>query len=96
MSSSPRAFTYILPIKADSSQAAGELGDYVRWIAARGEVIVVDGSAPAIFDAHARAWGAEVRHVAPAAELATPMGKVGGVLTGVRAEQFRLQPAKPL
>ena len=78
------ALTYILPIKASSSQAEGELTAYLRWLAPLAEVIVVDGSAPAPFAQHAAAWGGMVRHVAPAPDLATPMGKVGGVLTGVQ------------
>ena len=76
------SFSYILPIRATASQAASDLADYVRWLAKRGEVIVVDGSAAGVFAAHVAAWGSIARHVPP--ELATPMGKVGGVLTGVR------------
>ena len=64
--------------------ASGELADYIRWIADRMETIVVDGSASTVFENHAAAWGHLVRHVPPAPELITPMGKVGGVLTGVR------------
>lgn len=78
------ALTYILPIKASTPQDEGELTTYLRWLAPRVEVIVVDGSAPDVFARHARVWGDAVRHVAPAPDLATPMGKVGGVLTGVR------------
>jgi hypothetical protein len=80
-----RRFTYILPIRSPVSQAAGELTAYLRHIATMAETIVVDGSAPEIFAEHAAAWGDVVHHLAPAADLATPMGKVGGVLTGVRA-----------
>jgi hypothetical protein len=76
--------TYILPIRSATSQAEGELTAYLRHIATRAETIVVDGSAPEVFARHAAAWGDVVRHVAPAADLATPMGKVGGVLTGLR------------
>jgi hypothetical protein len=76
--------TYILPIRTGAPVSNGELPVYVRWLADRVDVIVVDGSAPAVFDAHARLWGDIVQHVAPAPDLATPMGKVGGVLTGVR------------
>ncbi|MEJ7811453.1 MAG: glycosyltransferase family 2 protein, partial [Gemmatimonadaceae bacterium] len=76
--------TYILPIRSLVSQAAGELGAYVQWLAARAETIVVDGSPAAVFAAHADAWGGVARHVPPDADLVTPMGKVGGVLTGVR------------
>jgi hypothetical protein len=76
--------TYILPLCSHESRADRELTDYLRWLASRAETIVVDGSAPEVFAAHAAAWGTIVRHVAPAPDLATPMGKVGGVLTGVR------------
>ncbi|MEO5815673.1 MAG: glycosyltransferase family 2 protein [Gemmatimonadaceae bacterium] len=76
--------TYILPLRSHESRAHGELTDYLRWLAPRAETIVVDGSAPEIFAAHAARWGDLVRHVAPAPDLATPMGKVGGVLTGLR------------
>jgi hypothetical protein len=76
--------TYILPIRGDGPATGGDLDDYMRWLAPRVELIVVDGSPPAVFAAHAAAWGAIVRHVAPAPDLVTPMGKVGGVLTGVR------------
>jgi hypothetical protein len=78
------ALTYILPIKAAASQAESDLATYLAWLAPRAEVIVVDGSAPDVFARHADAWGTIVRHVKPAPDLATPMGKVGGVLTGVR------------
>jgi len=61
-----------------------DLTAYLRWVAARAETIVVDGSPAAVFAAHAAAWGSGVRHVRPAPDLATPMGKVGGVLMGVR------------
>lgn len=78
------AVTYILPIKATEPQAEGELGTYLQWLAPRVELIVVDGSVPAVFARHAEAWSGIARHVQPAPDLATPMGKVGGVLTGVR------------
>ncbi|MEO5903651.1 MAG: glycosyltransferase family 2 protein [Gemmatimonadaceae bacterium] len=77
--------TYILPIKASSPPTA-ELTLYLQQLGAIPgiELIVVDGSSPEMFEAHRRAFGASVRHVAPDSDLATPMGKVGGVLTGVR------------
>ena len=81
--SAPR-FTYVLPLRSEQSVAETELTPYLAWLAARAVTIVVDGSPTPVFDAHALAWGHMVRHVAPAPDLATPMGKVGGVLTGVR------------
>ncbi len=76
--------TYILPIRSEEPQVDGELADYLRLVSDRAETIVVDGSPEAVFKAHEKAWGRVVRHVKPAADLVTPMGKVGGVLTGVR------------
>ena len=82
--------SYILPIKSSAPDTSPELREYIAWIAARAEVIVVDGSEPAIFAAHEREWGAGVRHVAPAPDLVSPMGKVGGVLTGLRLASHEL------
>src|SRR6185437_5616524 len=63
--------TYILPIKSAVPQTGEEMTAYVCWLTERAETIVVDGSPPAVFGAHA-------------ADLVTSMGKVGGVLTGLR------------
>lgn len=76
--------SYVLPIRVSIPVTDGDLPDYLRWLGARTEVILVDGSPPDVFAAHARAWGTSVRHVPPAGDLVTPMGKVGGVLTGIR------------
>ena len=77
--------TYILPIKASRPvAAAADFTEYLRWLSSMmREVIVVDDSSPQVFAAHAEAWGSFVRHVAPKPGLATPMGKVGNVLTGI-------------
>jgi hypothetical protein len=76
--------TYILPIKASRAIASVEFADYLRSLSSMvREVIVVDGSPPGIFADHAAAWGSVVRHVAPKPALATPMGKVGNVLSGI-------------
>jgi hypothetical protein len=76
--------TYILPLRSSAPQDDTELTPYLRELSVHAEVIVVDGSAAAIFAAHAKSWGAIVRHVPPDDALATPMGKVGSVLTGLR------------
>jgi hypothetical protein len=76
--------SYILPIRSDTPVTAPELRAYIEWIAARADVIVVDGSDTPIFAAHEREWGSLVHHVPPAPDLISPMGKVGGVLTGLR------------
>jgi hypothetical protein len=78
--------TYVLPIKAE--EVASELTGYLAWLATRAEVIVVDGSDPATFAEHHRRWPT-VRHLPVDPDLVTPMGKVGGVLTGLRHASHR-------
>ncbi len=74
--------SYVLPLKSDAS-LEDDLGEYLRRLTAQiDDVVVVDGSPQPVFEAHAAAWGGMVRHVRP--EVETPMGKVSGVLTGVR------------
>jgi hypothetical protein len=84
----PPKFTYILPLRSERSLVDTELAHYLDWLAPRANTIVVDGSPRPVFDEHAAAWGDRVLHVAPAPDLATPMGKVGGVLTGVRLATY--------
>lgn len=67
----------------------GEFIAYVRRLAqGEAETIVVDGSPPPVFALNAAALVDAIadglRHLPPAADLATEMGKVGGVLTGLR------------
>lgn len=83
-SSDTRDCSYILPVKAAAPHRDADFLDYLAWLAPRVELIVVDGSAPEVFAQHAVLFGERVRHVAPAPDLVTPMGKVGGVLTGLR------------
>jgi hypothetical protein len=73
--------SYVLPIRVQ--EPSEELTGYLAWLAERVDVIVVDGSAPAVFDTHHRRWPF-VRHVPVDDDLVTAMGKVGGVLTGLR------------
>ena len=77
--------TYILPIKTAAPPSA-ELVGYLKELAidATVELIVVDGSSDEIFNLHSSLLPPSVRHVHPDPSLTTPMGKVGGVLTGVR------------
>ncbi len=81
--------TYVLPIRSASITPDPELAGYLRWLSGRTETIVVDGSPAAIFAAHAAEWSnardAGLQHLVPAPDLITEMGKVGGVLTGLRA-----------
>lgn len=76
--------SYILPIRTDTD-APDELIAYVRALASRCEVIVVDGSPAAVFASFGGRCGGAVRHVRPDEDLSTlANGKVAGVITGVR------------
>ncbi len=75
--------SYVLPIAAGTSQARTLTGYLARMARTIDEVIVVDGSPPDVFAAHARAWSAIVRHIPPAGRARN--GKVAGVITGVEA-----------
>jgi hypothetical protein len=62
-----------------------ELASYLRQIAAQvDEVIVVDGSPPAEYRRHADALQPFAVHTPPDPRLRFAMGKVNGVITGVR------------
>jgi hypothetical protein len=75
--------TYVLPLKAP--EPVTDLSDYLRFLAPLLEVIVVDGSAPEAFTVNHESWcGLGIAHVPVDTDLVTQMGKVGGVLTGVR------------
>jgi hypothetical protein len=75
--------TYVLPIRSTAPPST-ELTDYLRMLSASTEVIIVDGSAPSVFDDAHRQWAAFATHVAPDADLCYRNGKVNGVLTGLR------------
>ena len=79
-----RVCTYVLPIKRGDASEAAELGAYLTTLADHAEVIVVDGSAPAVFTAHRAAMPAGVHHIGVDDDLTFAFGKVNGVLTGVR------------
>ncbi|MDO3702012.1 glycosyltransferase [Micromonospora sp. C28SCA-DRY-2] len=81
----PLPMSYVLPLRWADDAGLAELTDYLRWLATRVEVTVVDGSAPEVFARHARAWRGLLRHVPPDPALRGVNGKVVGVLTGVRA-----------
>jgi hypothetical protein len=76
--------TYVLPIRWRDDRDLEELTTYLRGLPDWLELIVVDGSPDPLFARHAGAWGSLGRHINPDPALATAMGKVGGVLTGVR------------
>jgi hypothetical protein len=76
--------TYVLPIRWSDDGSLDELTDYLLSLPGWVELIVVDGSPRPLFERHAEAWAPLGRHLRPDPGLETPMGKVGGVLTGVR------------
>ncbi len=78
--------SYLLPIlraRAHRDEIE-DFAQYFLYLATEGcEVIVVDGSTPAIFAEHNRAWGQICRHVAVDPKYTYLNGKVNGVNTGV-------------
>src|SRR5436190_2970687 len=76
--------TYVLPVRFDEEDAPQELTDYLTTLPDWVERIIVDGSPSPRFERHAQRWGGIGRHLRPDPALRTPMGKVAGVLTGVR------------
>lgn len=81
----PLDASYVLPLRWSDDEGLDELTEYLRPLARWLEVVVVDGSGEALYARHADAWRGFVTHLAPDPALRTAMGKVGGVLTGVRA-----------
>jgi hypothetical protein len=83
--------SYVLPLRWTEAGPIDELAAYLREIGAEvDEVVVVDGSPPPIFERHAGALAGIARHLPPDPELSFPMGKVNGVLTGVRESESEL------
>jgi hypothetical protein len=76
--------TYLLPLRWSDDRDLPELTEYLAGLPEWADVIVVDGSPEPLFERHADVWGSLGRHIRPDPALETPMGKVGGVLTGVR------------
>jgi glycosyl transferase family 2 len=76
---------YVLPLRWTEAGPIEELASYLREVAAEvGEVLVVDGSPPDLFERHANALAGVARHLRPHRDLGFPMGKVNGVITGIR------------
>jgi hypothetical protein len=76
---------YVLPVRWTQAGPIEELAAYLREIAAEvDEVLVVDGSPSPLFERHADAFAGAVRHLPPDPDLTFPMGKVNGVITGIR------------
>jgi hypothetical protein len=81
--------SYVLPLRWRDPGPIEELASYLRQIRAEvDEVLVVDGSPPGVFEPHAAKLNGIARHMAPHADLDFEMGKVNGVITGVREARF--------
>jgi hypothetical protein len=77
--------SYVLPLRWAEAGPIEELSAYLRSIGGvADEILVVDGSPASLFAEHAAALAGVARHLAPHADLDFQMGKVNGVLTGVR------------
>jgi hypothetical protein len=77
--------SYVLPLRWGEAGPIEELSAYLRSIGGVvDEILVVDGSLPTLFAEHAAALEGVARHLAPHSDLDFRMGKVNGVLTGVR------------
>jgi hypothetical protein len=76
---------YVLPLRW---REPGPIEDLARYLYSLrevvGEILVVDGSPPHLYESHRRALHGVARHLPPHAELDFAMGKVNGVITGVR------------
>ena len=75
---------YVLPLRWASDDGLDELVAYLDGLRELVDVTVVDGSAPDLFAAHARALPPGVRHL-PVEPRPGRNGKVAGVMTGVHA-----------
>lgn len=77
------AISYVLPLRWKPGAPVQELTDYLHSLRGLAEVLVVDGSAPAVFAEHDAGWGDVVRHLRPQ-PWPGRNGKVAGVVTGIR------------
>jgi hypothetical protein len=83
--SSPHGISYLLPLRWTAPGPIEELAAYLAQVGPEvDEVMVIDGSPGPLFESHAEALSGVARHLAPDPDLECEMGKVSGVLTGVR------------
>ena len=75
---------YVVPISHPVGGRLSDLPGYLQSLVGEVQVIVVDGSPADVFAAHRALLPEEVTHIPVDAGITTRMGKVGGVLTGVR------------
>ncbi len=79
--------SYVLPLRWDRDRGLAELAAYLGRLGGWeevAEVIVVDGSPGAVFERNGEALAPLARHLRPDPDLGYAMGKVNGVVTGVR------------
>lgn len=82
---------YVLPLRWTETGPIKELAAYLGEISAEvDEILVVDGSPPTLFEHHAAALAGVARHLPPDPDLRFEMGKVNGVITGVRKSESEL------
>lgn len=85
MNEAESRISYILPLRWTEPGPIGELSGYLRSIAdVTDEILVVDGSPAPVFAEHSAALSGVARHLEPCPDFAFAMGKVSGVLTGIR------------
>lgn len=85
MAQAELGISYVLPLRWGEAGPIEELSSYLRSIGeVADEILVVDGSPPSVFAEHAVALEGIARHLAPHSDLDFRMGKVNGVLSGVR------------
>jgi hypothetical protein len=83
--------SYLLPLRWTAPGPIEELSTYLAGLGEEvDEVIVIDGSPPPLFERHAEALRGVASHLAPDPDLECAMGKVSGVLTGVRRSSREL------
>lgn len=74
-------------VQFDAAEAK-KFGAYFKSLFKTGcEVLVVDGSPPAVFEQHHREWKEFTRHLQPDAKFTYLNGKVNGIHTGVELAQ---------
>jgi hypothetical protein len=77
--------SYVLPLRWTRPGPIEELAAYLRLLGSEvDEALVVDGSPATLFQQHAKALRGVARHLRPHSDLDFRMGKVNGVVTGVR------------
>jgi hypothetical protein len=77
--------SYVLPLRWMRPGPIEELTAYLSRLGeAVDETLVIDGSPPGLFEQHAEALRGVARHIAPHPDLDFRMGKVNGVVTGIR------------